>query len=98
MTLDYIEFHAAERADAVAYVDNGLAITYRQFGRDVRKMMTALQGFGLTRGAWVGVGVGNAHQYLHWVILLALDRLGIASVSLFSKEAPDAYRVLARLS
>ncbi|HKX10164.1 MAG TPA: class I adenylate-forming enzyme family protein [Stellaceae bacterium] len=98
MTLDYIEFHAAERPDAVAFVDNGGAITYRHFGRDVRKMITALQEFGLTRGAWVGVGVGNAHQYLHWVILLALDRLGIATVSLFPKEAPEAYRILDRLS
>ncbi|HKX10166.1 MAG TPA: fatty acid--CoA ligase family protein [Stellaceae bacterium] len=98
MTLDYIELHAAERPDAVAFVDNGRAITYRRFGRDVRKMMTALQGFGLTHGAWVGVGVAHAHQYLHWVMLLALDRLGIASVSLFAKESPDAYRIFARLS
>ena len=98
MTLDYIELHAAERPDAVAFVDNGRAITYRHFGRDVRKMMTALQGFGLTRGAWVGVGVAHDHQYLHWVMLLALDRLGIATVSLFSKEAPEAHRIFARLS
>ena len=98
MTLDYIEFHAAERPDAVAFVDNGRAVTYRRFGSDVRKMMTALQGFELARGAWVGVGVAHTHQYLHWVILLALDRLGIATVSLFPQESAGAYRILARLS
>src|SRR5215475_5820709 len=98
MTLDYIELHAAERPNAVAFVDNGRSITERHFGSDVRKMITALQGFGLSRGAWVGVGVGDPHQYLHWVILLALDRLGVATVSLFPQEGPAAFRIFARLS
>src|SRR5689334_2048115 len=95
MTLDYIEFHAAERPEAVAFVDNGHAVTYRRFGSDIRKAISALQAFGLARGAWVGVGC--ADHYVHWVLLLALDRLGIATVSLFRQEGPESDRLLAQL-
>jgi acyl-coenzyme A synthetase/AMP-(fatty) acid ligase len=96
MTLDYIEFHAAERPDAVAFIDNGREITYRRFSSDIRRFIRAMQGFGLTRGAWVGVGCADI--YLHWVLLLALDRLGIATISMFRREKPGANRLLARLS
>lgn len=96
MTLDYIEFHAAERPDAVAFMNDGRAVTYRQFGSDIRKVMSALRGFDLARGEWVGVGCGD--HYLHWVLLLALDRLGVATLSLFKSESREAHPLLARLS
>ena len=96
MTLDYIEFHGAERPDAVAFIHDGRTVTYSRFGSDIRKVMSALREFRLARGEWVGVGC--ADHYLHWVLLSALDRLGVATLSLFPQEQPEAHHLLSKLS
>ncbi len=91
MTADYIAFHAAERPEAVAFIDNGRTITYAQFSRDIRQCMRALGEFGLARGR--SVGIGCADIYLHWILLLAFERLGIVTASLHRQE-PEGPRLM----
>lgn len=84
MTADYVAFYASERPDAVAFIDNGRLVTYAQFNRELRQFMRALSGLGLRRGSCVGVGCDD--HYLHWLILLAFQRLGVATKSLVRGE------------
>lgn len=95
MTADYVAFHAAERPDATAFVDHGRVITFSQFARDIRRCMQAVSDLGARRGNWVGVGCADI--YLHWILLLALQRLGIASTSLQRDEPSGASRLFQRL-
>ena len=53
MTSSFIAFHAAERPDAIAIIDNGREITYSAFASDIRKCVDALRAFGLMpRAGW----------------------------------------------
>ncbi len=96
MTADYVAFHAAERPDAVALLDNGRTVTYAQFNRDIRQFMRALQAFGLSRDTWVGVGCGDV--YLHWVILLACERLAVPTASLHGSGTGESQKLLNALA
>lgn len=83
-TADYIAFHAAERPDAAAFLDNGRAITYGMFARDIQKFTRGMREFGIAAGGTVAVGCEDL--YLHLVILLACDRLGLTTASVVSQE------------
>jgi acyl-coenzyme A synthetase/AMP-(fatty) acid ligase len=96
MTADYVAFHAAERPDALAVLDNGRAVTYAQFSRDIRQFMRALQAFELPRDAWVGVGCDDI--YLEWVILLACERLAIPTASLHRASKAESKKLLDALA
>ena len=84
MTADYIAFHAQERPDAVAYVDNGRAVSYGAIARDVRRFTRAIREFGIPAGGVAAVGCEQ--PYLHLLILLACERLGLATASLTARE------------
>lgn len=84
MTADYIAFHAAERPEAVALVDGARAITFATFDRDLRKLASAVSALGVTKGGSVAVGCDDL--YTHWLLLLAFEHLGIATVSFHSRE------------
>ncbi|MGE5202381.1 MAG: class I adenylate-forming enzyme family protein [Acidobacteriota bacterium] len=88
LTADFIAFHAAERPGALALVNNGRRITYAEFDRDVRKFSHAVRKFGLPRGGSVAVGCNDF--YLHWLLLLAFEHLGIATASFLSSTQMDA--------
>ena len=77
---DYVAFHAAERPRAVALADNGREVAYEEFRRDAAKLTRALRELGVARGALVAVGCRDLH--LHLLLLVALERLGAATVSL----------------
>lgn len=79
MTADYIALHAAERPDVVALINGGRAITYAEFDRDLRKFTAAVCALGLPRGRRVAVGCDDF--YTHWLLLLAFECLGIATLS-----------------
>ncbi|HKX08177.1 MAG TPA: class I adenylate-forming enzyme family protein [Stellaceae bacterium] len=83
-TVDYITFHAAERPEAAALLDNGRTITYGKLARDIRKFTQGVREFGIPRDGTVAVGCED--PYLHIVILLACDRLGLATTSVASQE------------
>jgi acyl-coenzyme A synthetase/AMP-(fatty) acid ligase len=95
MTANFVAFHAAERPDAVAFIDNGHAITYAQFNREIRRCMRALSDLGASWGSWVGVGCDDV--YFHWLLLVAFQRLGIATASLQQGEPVESRRLQERL-
>src|SRR5579859_2023581 len=96
MTADYVAFHAAERPDAIALLDNGRAVTYAQFNREIRQFMRALQALGLSRDTWIGVGCDAV--YLEWVILLACERLEIPTASLHRTAARESQKLFDALA
>jgi len=83
VTAEYIALHASERPHAVALINNGRAITYTEFDRDIRKFTAAVGALGLPRGRTAAVGC--ADFYVHWLLLLAFESLGIGT---FSVVAP----------
>jgi len=78
-TADYIAFHAADRPDAVALIENGRAISYADLDRDIGKVTAALGDFGLAPGSRVAVGCDSV--YVHWLLLTACERLDLAGAS-----------------
>ena len=93
MTADYVAFHAQQRPDAVAILDNGRAITYGEFARAIRKFTRGIRELGVPAGGTIAVGCDDL--YVQWSILLACERLGIATASMVSKEDPSLLPLLA---
>ena len=93
MTADYIAFHASERPEAIALIVKGRAISYRQMSRDVRRFTSGLRTLGLAAGSVAAVGCDDL--YVHWLLLLALERLRVASTSYRAEEADAASALLA---
>jgi 2,3-dihydroxybenzoate-AMP ligase len=93
MTADYIAFHASERPAAIAVVDRGREISYAKFHRDIRAFTRAVREFGLPRGSSVAVACGDF--YVHWLLLLGLERLGIATASYQREENEEVAPLLA---
>lgn len=88
MTAKYIEFHAAERPNAVALVNNGREIAYAEFARDIPKFTGALREFGLPRGARVAIACDDA--YFHWLLRIGFERLGVVVASLPASTSPGS--------
>jgi acyl-coenzyme A synthetase/AMP-(fatty) acid ligase len=80
MISDHIDYHAQERPDGIALIVNGRAITYAEFSRDIRRFAGAMRAFALPHDAVVAVGCSDI--YAHWLLLLAFERLGIATASI----------------
>jgi acyl-coenzyme A synthetase/AMP-(fatty) acid ligase len=95
MTHQYIAFHAIDRPDAVAVIDSGRAITYRQFDRDIASAVIALREFGLQRGS--AAAIECEEIYFHWLLLLAFERLGVATASPNPKSAGSRASLLAHV-
>ena len=87
-TADYIAFHAMDRPGAAALIDGGRAISYAELDRDLRKFTSALQGFGLPAGSRAAVFCDSVH--VHWLLLAACERLGIASASFGGSDGDSA--------
>lgn len=83
-TADYIAYHAAERPEAVALINSGRPITYTEFDRDLRKVHRAVAEFGLPRGS--SAAVGHDDHYIHWLLLLSLEQLGIVTGSVYKRD------------
>ena len=79
MTPDFIRFHAAQRPDAVAVVDNGQPVTYSQFAGDIRKVAAALAAFELPRAAKVALDCSD--RYHDWLLRLACEELCLVSTT-----------------
>src|SRR5689334_2866578 len=88
-TIECVTLHAQERPNASAFVDGAQAISYAQFSRDIAALAVALGDFGLSRGCVVAVGCTDI--YRHWLLLLALEQLNVATASFDQREAPGAY-------
>lgn len=95
MTADYIVFHASERPEAIAIVKDKQSITYGELDRDIRKFAAAIRGLGVAAGGTVAIGCDDLH--LNLLLLMACERLGVASTSLGSREGHSALRMLASM-
>ncbi|HLJ21583.1 MAG TPA: class I adenylate-forming enzyme family protein, partial [Stellaceae bacterium] len=84
MTVDCVAYHALTRPEAVAVIHDGRRITYADFHRDIRKFTRTAGELGLGRGSAVAIGCEDF--YAHWLLLLAFERLGIATASLIPRE------------
>jgi 2,3-dihydroxybenzoate-AMP ligase len=84
MTVDSIGYHALTRPDAVAVIHDGRRITYADFHRDIWRFVRGVAELGLAPGS--SVAVGCADFYAHWLLLLAFERLGVATASLGPRE------------
>jgi acyl-CoA synthetase (AMP-forming)/AMP-acid ligase II len=78
-TTDYVRFHALHRPSAIALVNNGREITYAEFDRDLRGMTRALRAMGLPAGSAAAVECPDL--YLHWLLLLACENVGVVTAS-----------------
>src|SRR5690349_17374473 len=89
---DYVAFHAAERPDAVALLENGRAISYAEVSRDLAKSTSAIRELGIERGGRIAVGCEST--YIHWLLLAACEHLGIATASYDKSERGAATLLL----
>ena len=88
-TADRVALLAAEMPDQVAFIDVGRTITYAQFSRDIAKFASTLRDVGLRPGSIAGVGCADV--YIHWLLLLAFERLNVATASIDVTESPATY-------
>jgi acyl-CoA synthetase (AMP-forming)/AMP-acid ligase II len=90
-TADCVRYQALHRPRATALVDGARKIDFATFHRDLVRFTRALREFGLPRGSVVAVACEDF--YLHWLLLLACESLGLVTVSFLVSEG----RSLARL-
>jgi acyl-coenzyme A synthetase/AMP-(fatty) acid ligase len=84
VTAEYIAFHATERPDAVAIVDNGRDITYAEFARDIRKVTRALRALDLP--PWSSAAIDCDDAYFNWLLRLAFERLRVITAPVASSD------------
>jgi acyl-coenzyme A synthetase/AMP-(fatty) acid ligase len=84
MTADFIRFHAAERPDAVALVNDGREVTYAKFAGDIGKLVRGLRELGIARGARVAIDCRDI--YFDWLLRLACEELCAVSTSFAGRE------------
>ena len=92
ITLHHISYHAVRMPDNIAVVDQGKALSYAIFYRDICKMIIALSAFKFEPGESVAIEFlpvqrHLASYYLHWVTLLAMEVYGVATISYIEVEA-----------
>lgn len=90
---------AAERPDAPAVINNGRVVPYAAVARAMTQFTDALYALGLRAGQVAAVECRD--QYLHLLLLLAAERLGVTTATLVAHElgaaAPTALIGLADL-
>ena len=94
MTVDCIAYHALTRPEAVAVIHDGHGVTYADFDREIRQFTRAVRELGLKPGSAVAVGCEDF--YTHWLLLLAFERMGIATASLVPREESSSTAPLLR--
>ena len=75
---------AAERPAATAVINNGSAIPYAALAKAMTQFANALHALGLRPGQMAAIECRD--QYLHLLLLLAAERLGVATVSFVARE------------
>ncbi len=92
MTLEYLQFHAVEQPDELAFVDGTREVSFAAMLKDFAKVAAAASMLRLTPGQSVAVGCDDA--YTHWLLLLAFEHLGIATASFQRNEGAAARPLL----
>ena len=70
----------------------GRTISYAQMNGDVRRFTGALRALGLSAGSVAAIGCDDL--YVHWLLLLALEQMGVASASYRAEESEVAAPLL----
>ena len=87
ITPEHLARQAAARPGAIAVIDRGREVSYHAFDRDVRKFVRAIRALGLKPGAIVAIGCEDV--YVHFLLLLACERLAVATASILAIEHAD---------
>ncbi|MGH7124628.1 MAG: class I adenylate-forming enzyme family protein [Stellaceae bacterium] len=88
-TNERVALHAAERPRTVALINGGQAISFAELCRDIGKFAAAVRELGLAPGSTVAIGCEDI--YAHWLLLLACERLNLATASFDRMESPTSY-------
>ena len=88
----HIKAHARHRPHAVAVSSLQGDVTYGRFDADIDRIAIAILDTGLGQARLAAVCVAN--PYVHWLILLALGRLSIASASVGALGATETAALL----
>src|SRR5260370_38571083 len=80
MYSEWISFRAKSRPDHVAVVVPNGPVRYGEFDAQIDKVAARLTALGIRAGGTVAVHLPD--EYVHWLFVLALDRLGLASGSI----------------
>ena len=80
MYSEWISFRGKSRPEHVAVVVPAGPVRYGEFVAQIDKVAARLAALGIRAGGTVAVHLPD--EYLHWLFVLALDRLGLASVSI----------------
>jgi len=92
VTVDFLCYHALARPSGRALVLGERVISYSAFAGDLWQVTRALQGFGLARGSLVAIGCDDF--YRHWLLVLACERLCLASASVQAQEGSSGREIL----
>jgi acyl-CoA synthetase (AMP-forming)/AMP-acid ligase II len=87
-----LQEHARMRPHAIAVADGTREVSYAQFVADIDKVTRRMNTYGLARGSRAVLFFGN--QYLHWLAVIALWRLGVISVSVYNLGEPGLLELL----
>ncbi len=87
-----LQSQARTQPDAIAVVDGAREISYAQFAADIEKVARRLNTYSMAPGSRA-VLFFTSH-YLHWLAVLALWRLGVISVSVYSLAQKDLFALL----
>jgi acyl-CoA synthetase (AMP-forming)/AMP-acid ligase II len=83
-----INYRALTQPKAIALIDAGGPVSYRQFDRAINQVATALLALAPEQPALVGVDMRDLEH--HWLVMLALARLGHATFTAPASESAVA--------
>jgi acyl-CoA synthetase (AMP-forming)/AMP-acid ligase II len=87
MTPDTIEQFAQQDAGALAVIDEDRLISRAQLRRELDCMAAALHDLGVVEGSRVALAC--EHGYVHWLLVLACERLGAVSDAVLDPRLED---------
>lgn len=87
MTPDTIDRLARQDPQALAVIDDDRPITRAQLRRELACMTAALQDLGVAEGSRVALACD--HAYVHWLLVLACERLGAVSDAVLAPARED---------
>jgi acyl-coenzyme A synthetase/AMP-(fatty) acid ligase len=94
-SVEFIGFHATRSPETIALLINNQKITYKTFYREIGQTVFALKELDVAKGQSVAIDASNF--YFHWLVVLACDVLGAATLSYTADETMMIKSTLARM-
>ena len=89
-----IRQQALTAPNAAAFIESGRACSYAQLACNLAQMRERLLGLSIAAGMLVAVACED--RYVHWLVLLACETIGVPTVSFIAAELTPENAVLAR--